>query len=600
LRSLRVGVLAMLAMGAVAIAPSGASAAQFFSATGALDAGDPTQTDRLFRSGTPDTCAVTDGVSAFGGAGAHHFDLYEFTNITNDPICVTVNLDAMTCIGTQFVFSGAYVPSFDPSAITTAGVGDIGGSPNPTGSYSFTAPPGDFAVNVHEVNAGALCPAYGITLDSDKPFALDAPSIPGTARVGQGLTVDRGDWNGSPTFAEQWRRCDSDGLACADIPGATGGSYVPTAADANSTLRVRISATEAGQTSTIDTEPTLLVSGAQFFSATGALTAGDQTQTGRLFRSGGGDTCATTDGVALFTASDARHFDLYTLNNITNETQCIRAAIDPKTCQGTQFLHSGAYVPSFDPAAIVNNGVADIGASPTVLHSYTFAAPPGAFGVTVYEVTPDALCPEYDIALAALTPFATAAPTVSGINQVNSTLDGTRGSWSGNPAFAQQWRRCNASGGSCADIGGATATSYVPTTADLGSTLRVRIIASDAGLSSSADSAQTGIIGPDTIAPETEITKQPRNNVFLRGSSLRGSSLFLERASKVKAKYKFESNEPGSTFECKFDKKKFKPCDSPKKLKADLGKHKFKVRAIDTAGNKDPSPDKDRFKVKEK
>ncbi len=52
------------------------------------------------------------------------------------------------------------------------------------------------------------------------------------------------------------------------------------------------------------------------------------------------------------------------------------------------------------------------------------------------------------------------------------------------------------------------------------------------------------------------------------------------------------------TFECKIDKKPFKPCTPPKTVKnLDEGKHKFKVRAIDAAGNVDPSAAKDKFKV---
>jgi hypothetical protein len=87
---------------------------------------------------------------------------------------------------------------------------------------------------------------------------------------------------------------------------------------------------------------------------------------------------------------------------------------------------------------------------------------------------------------------------------------------------------------------------------------------------------------PDTTPPQTKITKEPR-----------------AKSSKSKAKYKFKSSEPNSTFVCKFDKAKPKPCDSGKaKFKhLDDGKHKFKVIATDAAGNSDPSAAKDKFKV---
>jgi hypothetical protein len=56
------------------------------------------------------------------------------------------------------------------------------------------------------------------------------------------------------------------------------------------------------------------------------------------------------------------------------------------------------------------------------------------------------------------------------------------------------------------------------------------------------------------------------------------------------------------SFECKIDKKDFKPCDSPekfKKLKAK--KHKLQVRAIDVpTGSVDATPAGDKFKIKRK
>jgi hypothetical protein len=83
----------------------------------------------------------------------------------------------------------------------------------------------------------------------------------------------------------------------------------------------------------------------------------------------------------------------------------------------------------------------------------------------------------------------------------------------------------------------------------------------------------------DTDPPETTITKAPPN-----------------KGEKNKVKYKFVADEP-STFECKADKGDFEPCDSPEKFKVDDGKHKFQVVATDLAGNKDPTPGKDKFKV---
>ena len=73
----------------------------------------------------------------------------------------------------------------------------------------------------------------------------------------------------------------------------------------------------------------------------------------------------------------------------------------------------------------------------------------------------------------------------------------------------------------------------------------------------------------DTTAPKVTITKAPK-----------------AKSGSTTAKFKFKSNEGGSKFQCKLDKGKFKSCKSPKTYKKlKLGKHVFKVRAIDKAGN---------------
>jgi Right handed beta helix region len=85
----------------------------------------------------------------------------------------------------------------------------------------------------------------------------------------------------------------------------------------------------------------------------------------------------------------------------------------------------------------------------------------------------------------------------------------------------------------------------------------------------------------DKKAPETTIVKGPR-----------------ARSHKRTAKFKFVSSEAGSTFQCKLDRRPFKPCRSPKRYKRlKPGKHVFKVRAIDAAGNRDKTPAARKFRV---
>jgi hypothetical protein len=86
----------------------------------------------------------------------------------------------------------------------------------------------------------------------------------------------------------------------------------------------------------------------------------------------------------------------------------------------------------------------------------------------------------------------------------------------------------------------------------------------------------------DESAPETTIVGRPPN-------SIRRST----------ARYRFTASEPGSSFECRRDRRPFRPCAAPKLLrKLSAGRHRFAVRATDEAGNVDPSPARDRFRVR--
>jgi hypothetical protein len=85
--------------------------------------------------------------------------------------------------------------------------------------------------------------------------------------------------------------------------------------------------------------------------------------------------------------------------------------------------------------------------------------------------------------------------------------------------------------------------------------------------------------GGDTDPPETKITKAPHKQI-----------------TKPKVKIKFSSDEAGSSFMCKLDKKPSKPCESPYKARVKPGKHKFAVYATDQAGNADQSPAKVKFR----
>jgi hypothetical protein len=95
-------------------------------------------------------------------------------------------------------------------------------------------------------------------------------------------------------------------------------------------------------------------------------------------------------------------------------------------------------------------------------------------------------------------PKNTSPPTISGTPQQGSTLTVNPGTWSGTPApkFSYQWQRCIGTGGGCANINGATATTYVLTADDVAHTVRVVVTASNAKGTSTATTAETDLIAP--------------------------------------------------------------------------------------------------------
>src|SRR6188472_3540364 len=137
--------------------------------TGSLDPSDPTQTDRLFRSGIPQTCPPSTTCATFGDPTPRHYDSYTFTNTTGATQCVTVSTDT-ACTGTNFIFIGAYLGSFDPNNICTNWIGDSGSSPDVgvPATFSFNVDNGQtFVVVVSEVTPNAGCPAYTVTVSPE-------------------------------------------------------------------------------------------------------------------------------------------------------------------------------------------------------------------------------------------------------------------------------------------------------------------------------------------------------------------------------------------------------------------------------------------------
>ncbi|HEX3455512.1 MAG TPA: hypothetical protein VHS03_12865, partial [Gaiellaceae bacterium] len=115
----------------------------------------------------------------------------------------------------------------------------------------------------------------------------------------------------------------------------------------------------------------------------------------------------------------------------------------------------------------------------------------------------------------------TSPPAVTGTPLVGQTLTTTQGTWNDAPTgFPVQWQRCSAAGTNCANISGATATTYKLTTADEGDTVRASVTATNVnGASQPAASNLTAVVvGPPVATTPPQISGKTKVGKSLTAS----------------------------------------------------------------------------------
>lgn len=99
-------------------------------------------------------------------------------------------------------------------------------------------------------------------------------------------------------------------------------------------------------------------------------------------------------------------------------------------------------------------------------------------------------------------PAVVTSPTMAGSAAAGATLTAGRGVYRNRPTrFLRQWQLCDSGGGSCADISGANASSYVIAGGDGGHTIRYTETVSNRKGSVTAATAVSGVVSGGTGAP---------------------------------------------------------------------------------------------------
>jgi Ca2+-binding RTX toxin-like protein len=89
----------------------------------------------------------------------------------------------------------------------------------------------------------------------------------------------------------------------------------------------------------------------------------------------------------------------------------------------------------------------------------------------------------------------------------------------------------------------------------------------------------------DRTPPRTRITKRP-------------AKVLTTKRARRRVVFRFASSERNSRFRCKLDRKRYRPCGSPRAYSVGPGKHTVRILAIDAAGNVDPTPALFSFRVR--
>lgn len=323
------------------------------------------------------------------------------------------------------------------------------------------------AVNSAGAAASVSAPTAAIASAPSAPTSSVAPTVTGSAREGQTLSVSTGTWSGTGSIAYtyQWKRCDTAGQSCTDASTViTQSTITLAAADIGKTIRaVVIATTSAGAASaTSAPSPVVVAANAPAVAALPAITGvareGDQLAASTGTWAGGG---------------------------ITYKYQWRRCDAAGENCVDAS-------------AQIAQNAVtlvaADAGRTIRVVVTATSSG-----GVATATSEPTALVVKKDA------PVATVTPVVSGQPREGQVLTVAPGTWNGagTIAYTYQWQRCDTAGQSCTDASAVIAQNSITlAAADVGKTIRARVIATNAaGATPASSAATTVVVAKDAATP---------------------------------------------------------------------------------------------------
>ena len=409
----------------------------------------------------------------------------------------------------------------------------------------------------------AIFLAGGINYAAAAPTNTSLPSITGEATVGTSLTVNTGGWSSTQvTFNIQWFSCSTSlSTSCVAQAGRTTGTYLISASDLTKYVRASVTALDATGGSTVFTSligPVVTPPQASVLPViTGVATPGSVLQATRGTWSGAATTgdqyqwlrCTSVD-TSNCTVISTGSVNTYTVQNsdtgfrlavnvivrdITNrisgsaKSLTTQAVLGSPTVSSTPTFTSNLYVGG---TATLDRGTWSTAGNTTYLYQWqrcstqSITACLNISGATtasylvsqldlnkylrvavtaINEVGGSTIYSGFSAQVAATAPpVNTNIPIVSGSPFETSIINVvSKGQWSGieESKLLTQWQICTTAI-SCSDIPSATSPTYTAISADVGKTIRVKII---------APYSQKNV---EVFSNQTPIIKKAYTNVF--------------------------------------------------------------------------------------
>jgi hypothetical protein len=172
---------------------------------GQIAAGDPTQSQRVFRGGTPSDCAGRPfpGYNADPAPVQRRYDQYTYVNSSANSICVKVTVRA----DNAGIHSVAYLGAFNPADVGQNYLGDLGAAyaANTEASYSFTVPAGaTYVIVIHEITPNTPATINYTFVQCSTPNAPAPTPTPKLAAPGDVLITEFRQSVGSTTSSDEY------------------------------------------------------------------------------------------------------------------------------------------------------------------------------------------------------------------------------------------------------------------------------------------------------------------------------------------------------------------------------------------------------------